>query len=144
MDELTRKALLDLLQKCNPKTRSTFAQIIQGKVSDEGGIPFIREELGFLDPDMAMRKVTLLESHLCDCGKLISQKNPLLGKCQHPGCKSYVCAECSKVCSRCGKTVCQQPGHFKQYKDGTIYCVRCWPFKLLKLFFDIEDRRSDE
>lgn len=139
MEKLTRDALLEHLKSCNPKTLTTFLQVIDGKVSEQDAAPFIREEASFIDEDMTTRRVTLLASRLCDCGKLISQKNPLLGKCDlcH---KRYVCASCSRVCCRCSRTVCRADS--TKYKDGSVYCKSCRPVKWIKMFFDIDERQE--
>lgn len=143
MEKLTRDALLEHLKSCNPKTLTTFLQVIDGKVSEQDAAPFIREEASFIDEDMTTRRVTLLASRLCDCGKLVSSKNALKGKCQHRGCTRFVCAECCAVCWRCGRTLC--PRHSKRHLDGDISCSGwCRTLKYLQKLFDIGKRRSDE
>ena len=100
MDEKTREELLELLKQCNPRQRSTIIQAIEGHASEDN-IGYIKEELAFLEPDMTTRQVTFMSSRLCDCGKLISAKNPLTGVCQYSGCSKFTCSECSRVCIRC-------------------------------------------
>jgi len=135
---MNEKNLEDFLQsqaQSKPSLRKTFLQVVEGKVSDKDDAPFVREELAFVE-NMITRQVTFLSSRLCDCGKLISQKNSLLGKCQFSGCNKYVCTECLRVCCRCGISYCAE--HTKTYRDGEVYCLNCRPFKWAKIFFGID------
>ena len=141
MNERTREDFLRLLRQSSPRQRSTTAGAIGGAASEDS-VGYVREELAFVQPDLTTRSVTFYESRLCDCGRLLTAKNPLKGRCSETGCNRLQCDGCLGVCCRCRRTVC--PAHYGQYGDGTIYCVRCRPFKLLKLFFDIKDHRSDE
>jgi hypothetical protein len=133
MPEKTREELLEYLKTCNPRTRNTFIQMIEGKVSENDSAAFVREKLSFMEQDLTPREVTFVSSRLCDCGKLISQNNALQGKCQHRGCRRYVCAECARTC--CGRTLC--PRHYTESRSGKVHCRRCRPVALLKAFFDI-------
>lgn len=137
MPENTREELLELLKRCNPKQRSTIIQAIEGRASEDK-VGYIKEQMSFIEPDMTTREVTFLSARVCDCGKLVSQKNPLTGVCQHLGCDKFTCTECARVC-RCGKTFC--PCHAAVYRDGEIYCRRCRPIKWLKVVFDIGNER---
>jgi len=141
MSEKTREELLALLKQCNPRQRSTVIQAIEGLASEDK-VAYIKEHLSFLEPDLTTREVTFISSRVCDCGKLISQNNVLQGKCQQAKCVKYVCSDCSKVCSRCGRTVC--PEHRTQYLDGSTYCRRCRPFKWARMFFDVREAGSGE
>jgi len=140
VDEKSRQDFLKLLAKSNPRTLNTFIQVIEGKISEKDDAPFIKDVMTFLAPDLTTRQVTFLSSRLCDCGRLISQKNTLQGKCQHRGCSKYVCAECSKTC--CGRTLC--PRHYSEGRDGEIRCSRCRPIAWLKAFFDIGREGSEK
>jgi hypothetical protein len=139
MDEKTREELLELLKQCNPRQRSTIIQVIEGRASEDN-VGYIKEELAFLEPDMTTRRVTFMSARQCDCGKVVSAKNPLTGVCQHPGCKKFTCSECSRICVRCNRTCCSD--HSSIYPDGEVYCRRCRFLKWLKIFFDIGNERS--
>jgi hypothetical protein len=134
MPENTRDDLLKLLKQCNPRTRSTTIQAIEGRVSEDR-VAYVKEQLSFLEPDLTTRQVTFISSRVCDCGKLATQENTIVGACQHRGCSKFVCKECSRICSRCGKIFC--PHHSTVYRDGEISCYSCKPFKWLRLFFDL-------
>lgn len=134
MDEKTRDELLELLKKCNPRIRSTTIQAVEGRASEDK-VGYIKEQLSFVEEDMTTRQVTFISSRLCDCGKLVSQENTLIGTCQHSNCTSFTCKECARVCSNCGRMFC--PHHVTLYRDGDIFCVRCRPIKWLRLFFDL-------
>jgi len=133
-DEKTRDELLELLKKSNPRTRSTTIQAVEGRASEDK-VGYIKEQLSFVEEDMTTRQVTFISSRLCDCGKLVSQENVLIGACQHPNCTSFTCKECSRVCSYCHRNFCTR--HVILYRDGEIFCVRCRPIKWLRLFFDL-------
>lgn len=141
MNEKTREDFLRLLAQCDPKVRKTTVGGVGGRASRDR-VHFVKEELAFVQADNTVREVTFVESGLCDCGKMITLKNPLKGTCQNPGCQRCVCAECFRVCSRCGRTYCVR--HSTVYRDGSIYCNRCRPVKWLKLFFGIEDNGRKE
>jgi hypothetical protein len=134
VDEKTRDELIELLKKCNPRTRSTTIYGVEGRASEDK-VGYIKEQLSFLEPDFTMRQVTFVSSRVCDCGTLISQENALAGVCQHPGCTKFVCIRCRRVCWRCNKTYCSE--HASVYKDGETSCRRCRPIKWLRMFFDL-------
>jgi len=134
MTERSRRDFLELLAKCNPRTRSTTMQAVEGRASEDK-VGYIKEELSFLEPDLTTRRVTFISTRVCDCGKLVSQENALAGACQFPGCTNFTCKECARVCSRCRRMFC--PGHYSSYVDGDIFCARCKPIKWLLLFFDL-------
>ncbi len=141
MNEKSRRDFIDLLSQCTEKNRKTTMGVVGDRVSRDH-VNYVKEELQFMAPDMTPREVTLVVSTMCDCGKLLSQKNVLQGRCQHPGCTRYVCSDCSRVCRRCERTVCSQ--HSKLYGDGEIYCNRCRPLKWLKLFFDVGGKEKEK
>lgn len=139
---MTRKEFLEMLARCNAKTRKTTVATI-GEAVSSNKVSYIKEEATCLEPDMTTRQVTLMETARCDCGRILSSKdNPLEGKCQHPGCLRYVCKSCAGICSRCGKTVCHL--HYKRYSDGEVYCKKCRPVKWLKVWFDIEKKDGEK
>jgi len=142
MNEKSRQDFIDLLNRSNPKQRKTSMQSVEGKVSADG-VTYIREEINTVTPDMTARQVVFLSSRECDCGQVLGQDNPLKGKCQHPGCKHFVCRACCRTCGRCGMTVCYR--HSRQV-SGVYYCKRCYPLRLLiqifKWFFDIEKEKK--
>ena len=133
MNERTREDCLRLLRQSNPRQRSTTINSIEGYV-EEDEIGFVREEMSFIEQDLTVRRITHNSSRLCSCNQLITAKNPLTGRCQHPGCRAFTCAGCVRVC-RCGRVCC--PRHATVYADQEIYCRRCRPLKWLKMFFDI-------
>ena len=135
MNERTREEFLRLLAQCDPKTRKTTMGGGGGRVSADR-VSYIKEELSFIEQDGTTREVTFIESGVCDCGKLVTAKNPLKGTCQHPGCNNATCSECARTC-RCGRNFC--PHHATIYRDGSIYCDRCKPIKWLRLFFGIAE-----
>ena len=138
MAENTRDELLELLKKCNPRTRSTTMQAVEGRASEDK-VGYVKEELSFMEPDFTTRRVTFISSRICDCGKLVSQDNALAGVCQYHGCTRFTCKECTRVCSRCGRMFC--PDHGTVYRDGDIFCTRCRPIKWLRLFFDLGKKK---
>jgi len=136
MNEKTRKDFIDLLSKCSARNRKTTIGAVGGRASADN-VNYIKEEIQVIAPDMTPREITLVESRVCSCGKLLTAQNPISGICQHPGCANFTCAQCVKVCSRCGLTFC--PHHVSVYGNGNgeVYCRRCRPLKWAKLFFDI-------
>ncbi len=143
MGEFNRKNVFRQSGRGGPRTRATTGQVIDGKVSQGDSATFIREESTFLDEDLTTRKVSLHYSRLCDCGRLISQKNSLHGQCQHCDCEKFLCAECVRVCRKCGRTVCSQ--HSVEL-DEDAYCRRCAPtrvlWKIMSVFFDLESKEN--
>ena len=131
MKETSRKQVLKLLKKSNPRQRSSTFFTVEGKASEDQ-TSGIKEEISCVEPDLTVRQITVIASRQCDCGKLLNQKNVLTGACQHPGCKRYVCSGCGQTCVRCQKTFC--PRHCHTYKDGETYCKKCRYIKLLNMF----------
>lgn len=121
-------------EQSNPRQQSDKIYSVEGKISEDN-IGSTNVQLSFLQPDLTTRSVAITSARLCDCGRLISQ-NTLQGKCQHRGCSRYVCAECSRTC--CGRILC--PRHYKEGRNGRVYCSRCRIIVWLKLFFDIGER----
>ena len=129
MSEKTREEILDLLRRCNPRTRKTVLRVIEGKVSQDNAA-FIQEQLSFIEPDMTVRTVDFVSSRLCDAGHALDQQNRLLGICQHNNCSANVCSHpgCGYTC-RCGRLFCHR--HVRVYGDEA-YCSRCYPAALLR------------
>jgi len=138
MAKKTRDEILEYLKTCSPRARNTVIQMIEGKVSENDAATFVKETLSFMESDLTPRQLTFVSSRLCDCGKLVSQENPLHGKCQHLGCTRYICASCVRVCEHCKKTYCGR--HSKQYKAGDTYCIKCRGHKWCRILFDISKR----
>ena len=84
MPEETREELLEYLKTCSPRTRNTFVQMIEGKVSEKDSTTVIRERLSFMEPDLTPRELTFVSSRLCDCGALIVEKNRLVATSDQP------------------------------------------------------------
>lgn len=76
MSEKTREELLALLKQCNPRQRSMVIQGVEGRASEDK-VAYMKEQLSFMEADLTTREVTFISSRLCDCDKLISQKNVL-------------------------------------------------------------------
>ena len=127
-------------EQSNPRQQTDKIYSIDGKVSEDN-IGSINTQLSFLQPDFTTRSVEITSSRMCDCGKLVSQKNVITGTCQHNGCNNFTCSECVQTCSRCKHTFC--PDHIR---NNT--CGRCQPVVLitkgLKWFFDIRNERTEE
>ena len=127
-------------ERSNPRQQTDKIYTVEGKVSEDN-IGFTNVQLSFLQPDFTTRSVVVTTSRTCDCGRLISQKNSLVGTCQKKGCNHFTCSECTRTC-RCGKTFC--PKHATIYRDGEIYCSRCKPFKWLRIFFSIANGKKEK
>jgi len=122
MSEMTRKELLDLLAKSEPKTRNTSMRVIEGKV-DQDGAAFIRENVSFVDTDLTVRSVDFTSSRTCSFGHLQDQKTCLVSVCEE--CHLYTCSApgCSFTCIRCGRAICRDCTFLHAKKDA--YCPKC-------------------
>ncbi len=138
MAKESEEDIFRLFGESTPRQRTSNIYRIGEKVSEDN-VGFAKEELSFIEPDFTTRTVVSVSSRICDCGKLISQKNPLAGRCQRRRCNQFTCSECVRTCSRCGATFC--PGHVSLCGDGESYCRQCQPIRQLlaglKWFFDI-------
>jgi len=134
MSEMTRKELLDLLAKCDPKTRKTSMRVIEGKVG-ENRATYIQETVDFVDSDMTVRSVDFISSRTCSFGHLQDQKIRLVSVCEE--CHSYTCSAegCSFTCVRCGQALCRHCASLRSNKDA--YCPKCRWYKYLMIGFDI-------
>ena len=138
MAEKTRDEILEHFKTCSPRDRNTLIQTVEGKVSEDDAATFVRETLCFMESDMTTRQLTFVSSRLCDCGKLVSQENPLRGRCQHPSCTRYICGSCVQICEHCKKAYCGR--HSKQYKAGDTYCITCRRYKWGRTLLEISKR----
>lgn len=129
MPDESREDLLEEIQAWTPRTRNTFVQRIEGKVSEEGGTSFVREKVTGIAPDMTPRETTLVSSRLCDCGALISAKNQLAARAEC--CGAYVCEACIVRCTRCGRALCGR--HAADYEDDEVLCSRCKPWHYIRI-----------
>jgi hypothetical protein len=134
-----REELLREMRESSPRTISTVMQTIEGFASEDN-VGYVRDEMSFMEPDATPRQVTLYSMKLCDCSALISQSNPLKGKCQSPGCGRLIRSQCSRVCI-CGGVFC--PKHAKRAWDGKDYCSKCRLVNWLRLFFQIGTERKE-
>ena len=125
--------ILTRFEQSSPRQQTDKIYTVEGKVSEDN-VGSASMQLSFIQPDLTTRSVVITSSRTCNCGKLVTQKNSLVGNCQHRGCRNYTCTECSRTCSRCKKTYC--PDHM-----GNTTCRRCQPVELvtrgLKWFFDV-------
>ncbi len=139
MEGLTRKELLELLNSSGPRTRKTVVRTVEGKVSQDG-VSFVKESLGFMQPDGTVRSIELIGTFTCGCGHLTDQQTRLLSVCTK--CGNYTCSssspQCSFTCQGCGKSFCRQ--HISVYADGECYCSKCRWRKWLRCFFDLKKR----
>jgi hypothetical protein len=129
MDEKTREELLDLLSKCNPRTRRTVMRVVEGKVSQDNAA-FIQEQLSFVEPDLTVRTVDFISSRTCDFGHLQDQQTRLVAVCQACGLHTCSTPGCGFTCVRCGVALCRQ--HARVYGEGEAYCAKCHPVVLLR------------
>lgn len=129
MSDKTREDLLELLKKCNPRTRRTTKRVVEGKVSQDGAA-FVQEKMDFLEPDMTVRSVDFISSRTCDAGHMLDQHTRLIGVCEV--CGSHTCSTvgCGYTCARCGSSICRR--HVYVYSADEAYCSRCHPLVLLK------------
>jgi hypothetical protein len=125
-EAMTRKELLDLLAKSEPKTRNTSMRVIEGKV-DQDGAAYIHEKVDFVDSDLTVRSVDFTSSRTCSFGHLQDQKVRLLSVCEV--CAAYTCSwaedgsRCSFTCVRCGRAICKNHTFLHAKKDA--YCPQC-------------------
>jgi hypothetical protein len=129
MAKLTRKDLLDLLSKCNPRTRKTTIRAIEGKVSQDNAA-FVQEQLSFVEPDMTVRSVDFISSRTCSFGHLQDQHTHLVAVCEVCGSHTCSTAGCSYTCARCSRALCRR--HASVYANDEAYCSRCHPLVLLR------------
>ena len=122
MSEMTRKELLDLLAKCEPKTRKTSMRVIEGKAGP-GRAAYIQEKADFVDADSTVRSVDFISSRTCSFGHLQDQKTCLVSVCEE--CHLYTCSAqgCSFTCVRCGRAICRNCTFLHAEKDA--YCPTC-------------------
>jgi len=118
MSEISRKEFLDLLAKCDPKTRKTALRVVDGKV-DQDHAMYIQEELDFVDSDMTVRSISHVSARTCSFGHLQDPKTRLVGLCET--CGKFTCSAqgCSFTCVRCGRALCRR--HASVHK-GQAYC----------------------
>lgn len=129
MAENTRDELLELLKRCNPRTRKTVMRVIEGKVAQDKAA-FIQEQLNFMEPDATVRSVDFISSRTCDFGHLQDQHTRLVAVCEICGVHTCSTAGCSYTCARCGRALCRR--HASVYEDGEAYCSGCHPLVLLR------------
>ena len=129
MGKMSRQDFLDLLAKCNPRTRKTVLRVIEGKV-DADGAAFVQEQLSMLEPDLTVRQVDFVSSRTCSFGHMQDQQTRLVAVCEV--CGVYTCSTpgCSFTCARCGKALCRR--HSRVYGESEAYCSRCHPLALLR------------
>ncbi|MGA2916583.1 MAG: hypothetical protein ABSE89_11215 [Sedimentisphaerales bacterium] len=129
MSEMSRKEILELLAKCNPRTRKTIIRAIEGKVSQDNAV-FVQEQLSFVEPDMTVRSVDFISSRTCDFGHLQDQHVHLTAVCGI--CGSHICSTvgCNYTCSGCGRALCRC--HATVYSNDEAYCSRCHLLVLLR------------
>jgi len=132
VDEKTRDELLELLAKCNPRTRKTVMRVVEGKASQDNAA-FIQEQLSFIEQDangMTVRSVDFISSRTCDFGHLQDQHTRLVAVCEICGTHTCSTAGCNYTCARCGRALCRR--HASVYGDGEAYCPKCHPLALLR------------
>ena len=84
MAKETLDKLLELLAKCNPRTRKTVMRVVEGKASQDNAA-FIQEQLSFIEQDasgMTVRSVDFISSRTCDYGHLQDQHTRLVAVCE--------------------------------------------------------------
>lgn len=129
MAENTRDELLELLKRCNPRTRKTVMRVIEGKASRDNAA-FIQEQLSFMEPDMTVRSVDFISSRTCDFGHLQDQQTRVVAVCEVCGAHTCSTSGCSFTCARCGRALCRR--HASVYGDNEAYCSSCRPVALLR------------
>jgi hypothetical protein len=136
-EAMTRKELLDLLAKSDPKTRKTSMRVFEGKV-DQDHAAFIHENLNFVDSDLAVRTIDFTSSRTCSFGHMQDQKVRLVSVCEE--CHLYTCSAegCSFTCVRCGKALCRNCTFLHKNKDA--YCPTCKWYGYLMIVLDILKR----
>jgi len=134
----SRKELLDIVAKSEPKTRTTSMRVIEGK-ADENRATYIHEHVDFVDSDMTVRSVDFTSSRTCSFGHLQDQKKVhLFSVCDE--CHSRTCTAegCSFTCVRCGRAVCRNCASLHANKDA--YCPKCKWYGYLMIALDIAKR----
>lgn len=145
MNERSIEDFNRLLERCETKSVSQTIQNVGGPVSDDN-TGYIKQEMSLIDADMTPRQVTLYSMRSCSCGKLVTEGNPIQGRCQHRNCANFNCSECVRTCQRCRRNFCSR--HVTRFGPDEVYCSRCLPFKIigasLKMFFNQDYGRSKE
>ena len=132
MAEETRDELLELLAKCNPRTRKTVMRVLEGKASQDNAA-FIQEQMSFIEQDasgMTVRSVDFVSSRTCDFGHLQDQHTRLTATCEICGAHTCSTAGCSYTCARCSRALCRR--HASVYSSDEAYCSKCHPLALLR------------
>lgn len=133
------------LEECSTKSVSQTIQNIGGAISDDD-TAYVMQKMSFIDTDMTPRDVILYSMHLCSCGQLLTQKNPVEGRCQARRCPNFTCSQCVNTCQRCKRNFCSR--HVTRFGPDETYCSRCLPIRIivtsLKMFFNFGSGRNKE
>lgn len=132
------------LEECSIKSVTQKIQNIGGTVSQDN-TGSVEQQMSFID-DGTPREAVVYSMRTCNCGKIVSKNNSVVGRCQRRNCPNFTCSECVSTCQRCKGNFC--PGHVTRFGSDEAYCSRCLPFKIikasLKFFFNPDYGRSKE
>lgn len=111
--------------------RSVEEEVIGGRVTLNNSW-IGRVERVFESSEQGVISRRTAHKRVAGCSHVINQSAQVAGLCEYPGCLTFVCVDCAKICEKCRKLICRK---HQRMHDGLYYCAKCYEWILVKKFF---------